>query len=40
MFDMPLHQTQRFPFDRIGVTALICAVLFAAVATGLSLMLS
>ncbi len=40
MLDLPAPQTQRFPFDRIGVTALICALLFAAVATGLSLMLS
>ena len=35
-----MHSHRRFPFDRIGVMALVCSVAFALVATALSLMLS
>jgi hypothetical protein len=39
MLELPLPPPRRFPFDRIGVTALICAGVFAGLAAILSLML-
>ena len=39
MLDVTAPTPRRFPFDRVGVLALVCAATFALLATGLSMLL-